>query len=256
MRYLIIRPEGKCQRTCGFLAQQGIECAALPLLKLEPNPDQLALLQQDLANLQSEDLLLVTSTAVAEFAGEQLHRFMRGSGRDAIFATFAVGASSAQRLNLDDGSVRYPELETSEGLLALIQEYRSTLEVANSSKPKALLLKGFGGRGLLTPQLAAMGYQVIERNLYRRVSNPDWVKHQDWHASDIGCVVATSGELLQAAFNEPSLDKEWLRRLPWIVVGDRMAEIAKALGIGDIFVSAKANDAALLAAMKQFPGVK
>ena len=246
MQYLVLRPQSKCLPTCDYLKGAGIDCVGLPLLKVVPLDDAAQRIQAVIEQLTTPDVVVVTSTVAATQLSQPLNA--RYAQR-ANFTTYAIGATSARTLNLAIGSVQVPATETSEGVLA---ELLANERTPAGSGSRIYLFKGIGGRNLLQAELAKRGFAVTVVNTYQRQVNTQWTATAPWQQQDIGCVVASCGELLQAAFAERRLGVEWLRSLPWIVVSDRMAAMARDKGIERVIVSHGASDRALLAAITAF----
>lgn len=245
MTYLVIRPEGKCQDTCQFLQESGIDCVGYPLMSLQPVPGYQHRLQQALESVEKGDWIIVTSTKAAELAESILLDAKTARLLEGV-RLFAIGKSTAKILP-KGYAVAFPKTETSEGLLTLLQEEK---EFSKLSK-NIIILKGEGGRSFLQSSLCQTSNGVTECNLYRRKITRPTTKVLDWGKTQVSCVIATSGELITAAFEQ--LDAERLRKLPWIVVSKRMATIAKGYGITNIFISEAANKTALKNAATRFP---
>ena len=130
-----------------------------------------------------------------------------------------------------------PKEARTEGLLALN-------ELNHVVDKVIVIMKGFGGRELLCDTLVARGAKVVEWEVYKRVKLNAPVATQDWHATQIRCIIATSGEVIQAAFGY--FEASWLKTLNWIVVSQRTADIASTLGVTQIDISRDASDQALI----------
>lgn len=257
MTVLIVRPEGKCQQTCAYFSAQGLSCEGLPLMTLQAIEANLAQVYTHLMALGTGDWVISTSTFASELL-LNLCRNLKSKDKDALFGQelnwFAIGKKSATILMSEHHSpsrqVNFPKQETSEGLLELLARFSTigTKEVLfPEKKPKIIILKGEGGRTLLKDSLLARGHQVTESNLYKRKIMEPARLPKSWYQLHTSCVVVTSGELLQATFQYFDSENQWLTSLPWVVVSERMANIAKDYGIKTVFVSGAANHAALLA---------
>ena len=156
---------------------------------------------------------------------------------------FAVGSSSANILKNAGLTVVVPQEARSEGLLNLSQ-------LKSVENQNIIIMKGFGGRELLRDTLEARGANVAEWEVYKRINIPSPVFTQDWQASQIRCIIATSGEVIQAAFGY--FDVSWLKSVNWIVVSQRTADIATHLGITQISISQDASDQALIKCAQQW----
>jgi len=255
MTVLIVRPEGKCQQTCAYFSAQRLACEGLPLMALQAIEPNLAQMHANLVALRAGDWIISTSTFASEL---MLDWFNKLNDKKAFLGQkliwFAIGQKSAQILMPEShppfGKVNFPKQETSEGLLKYLANF-PTYQIKETlfpeKKPKIIILKGEGGRTLLKDSLVAWGHQVMESDLYQRKIMEPAMLSKSWYQSHISCVVVTSGELLQATFQYFDDDNQWLTTLPWVVVSERMANIAKDYGINTVFVSGGANNAALLA---------
>ncbi len=222
-------------------------------MRLEPTPNAEQQLEQHLANLNDNDFILVTSTQAASQAKAIWDAHPPADL--SRFHCFAVGSSSAAILS-DYADFLHPDTETSEALWEMIEQQhfaKSTTPNASQrpEKQQVLMLKGEGGRKFLKSALQQVRCLVVECNMYQRQITLPNVDSTHWQHQNIDCIVVTSGELLQAAFQY--FPESWLLSRYWIVVSERMAELAKSLGIKHVLVSRAANDSALLEAVRQFP---
>ncbi|MCY7296257.1 uroporphyrinogen-III synthase [Alteromonas sp. a30] len=238
------------------MTAHNVSCTGLPLMRLQPMENVENILLPALHALNNNDIILVTSTKAAEIAADIL-KAQQSCPDFSTLHCYAVGQSSASTLS-ELGHFKSPEIETSEGLLNLLSPViSSSKQFANSKKhhrpPKrVVILKGEGGRQTIKTTLQQVGCLVVECDLYRRQAITPEKTTSHWQQQSVDCIIATSGELMQNAFN--SLPNDWLCDKHWIVVSDRMKAKAKDFGINKpIFVSRAANDAALLEAVRQFP---
>ena len=140
----------------------------------------------------------------------------------------------------------------SEALLAL-PRLAETLEVA---APKALILRGEGGREYLADTLRCRGVQVDSLELYRRYL-PDYPCNmliELVRSERLNAMVVSSGQGLQSLRELAGFDWSTLRELPLFVPSPRVAEMAEALGAKRIVDCRGAGTAALLAALRDNPG--
>lgn len=179
--------------------------------------------------------VIVTSTVAAQ----QVVAFQQNWPGQPEF--FAVGSSSANILKQANIEVVVPQEPRTEGLLAL-----NALQ--NVRDESIIIMKGYGGRELLFDSLKSRGAKVQEWEVYKRqrVSQP--LSTQHWQAEQIHCIIATSGEVIEAAFDY--FDHVWLKTCQWIVVSQRTANILAKLGADKIHVSRDASDQALIQSAK------
>ncbi|MEP7705352.1 uroporphyrinogen-III synthase [Paraglaciecola sp. 25GB23A] len=236
MSFLIFRPQAKCLASVQAFEKAGIDAIACGLI--DTQLDQLAIqaLPQKISQVVAETLIIVTSTVAAE----QCVLYQ------ALWPTqiqfFAVGQSTADILTHAGLTVIVPSEARSEGLLSLPQLTKVT-------NKQIIIVKGYGGRELLAETLSERGAIVREWALYKRVSLPNPFCTRQWHTEQIQCIIATSGEVIDAAFKHYAAN--WLKTKLWIVVSQRTAEIAQQHGITQIHISDNASDQALIHSAKR-----
>ena len=240
MSYLLLRPLAKCPSSLSAFTQAGLDCITCALLDTEINSRAVASLPEWLSQLRHDSLLLVTSTVAAE----QLVNIAHDWPATTVF--LAVGQSTADILIRAGIQVLVPDEPRSEGLLALPQLH----QVAGR---QVVIFKGFGGRDLLTETLRKRGAEVLEYELYQRVKLPRPVSSQQWQEAQIQCIIATSGEVIEAAFAQ--FAPQWLQSTLWMVVSERTAQIARQLGVQRLLISHNASDQALIDCALQSSGV-
>lgn len=237
--FLLLRPEGKCQQSCARFAAAGIPVIGLPLLRIEPQAEQLKQLSETLLSLPPQSKVIFISTSAARLALEA----MADKTWPSQLSYFAVGNSSAEILRQAGLALQVPEQQDSEGLLALAE-----LQAINGLP--VLLVKGEGGRPLLQQTLTERGAVLTPLNIYRRQRVAQPGPTQPWKPEQIQCIITTSGELMDAAFAQ--FDHNWLKTLPWILVSDRLMQQATERGITRVIRSEDASDDALISAARHF----
>lgn len=233
MSFLILRPQAKCQSSADAFAQAGLNAVACGLIDTQLDQQALNDLPAKVAALAAHSLVIVTSTVAAEQC------VLLKSQWPATVAFFAVGQSSADILAKANLPATVPLEARSEGLLALPQ----LQDITNQS---VVIIKGYGGRELLADTLRARGALVSEWELYQRVFIHSYLSTRQWQTEQIQCIIATSGEVISAAFKTFSAD--WLKTKLWIVVSERTADITARFGVQmkQISISQNASDQALI----------
>lgn len=241
MTFLLLRPQSKCQVSANAFNAQGLPAVACGLIDTIVDDKAIAQLPNKISHLhnnaKSTIYVLVTSTVAAQQCVAMQHNWPKS------VCFFAVGASTARILQDVGIKVIVPTEARTEGLLALPQ-------LNNVTNKSIIIMKGFGGRELLYDTLLARGAQVEEWEVYKRVKLSAPAFTQDWRPEQIRCIIATSGEVIQAAFD--FFETSWLNTLNWIVVSQRTADIASKLGVTQIHISRDASDQALIQCAQQF----
>ena len=231
MSFLLLRPLAKYRSSCEKFARAGLSAIGAALIETRPEKDAWLRFSSLTSPAVKPSKVIVTSTAAAELIRQE----NKAWPSDIQF--FAIGASTGEILLEADFKPIIPKTASSEGLLELpeLQEVKGH---------NIIIAKGVGGRKTLTEVLNKRGAVVHEWQLYKRQILPKPIYTQQWHPSEIHCIIATSGELIEAAF--AMMDKDWLKSMAWIVVSQRTADIATKLGVKQITISPEANDAALI----------
>ena len=241
MTFLLLRPQAKCQTSAQAFKQANLSGVACGLIDTVVDEVAISQLPAKIANLPSyvpdKVYVIVTSTVAAEQCVLMKNQWPKS------VCFFAVGASTGRILQNAGLAVVVPQEARTEGLLALTQ----LNHVVNLS---IIIMKGFGGRELLHDTLVTRGAKVTQWEVYKRVKLDSPVSTQDWHPAQIRCIIATSGEVIQAAFDY--FDASWLVTLNWIVVSQRTADLAFKLGVTQLDISRDASDKALIQCAQQF----
>lgn len=229
MSVLILRPQQKIQQSSHAFTAAGVDNVAVGLMEISPIASSTKQLVEFSAQ-QNDWLVIFISTSAAELAINCQSDLTRAT-------ILAVGESTAAVLRSYDLKVQTPNEHNSEGLLALPQ-------LNNINDKVIAIVKGVGGRTLLHEELTERGALVVDFSIYQRtvVTSPHATR--EWKTDEIQCIIATSGEMIRAAFDY--WQNEWLKHVPWIVVSERTRAIAAKLGIKQIKLSAGASDGQLI----------
>ena len=252
--YLILRPKSKLSDSVACFEEAGLPAIGCGLIDTVALPNASALLPN--LSALNPDLVVVTSTVAADLYVEAITQNQSEAGHNTTqpsesenkisnLTFIAVGASTAKRLLTQHSRVLQAKPSDSEGILACIAQLK--LKKANVA-----ILKGRGGRQLINETLTANGFTVTELDLYERVllKQPYYTKH--FEAEAIHCIIATSTEIIDAAYNW--FEPHWLNTRQWIVVSKRLKQHLSALGASNIVTSNGATDSHLIAAAKQVKG--
>lgn len=146
----------------------------------------------------------------------------------------AIGEASAKKLYEFSVSVDFiPNIANSEQLLTLDN-------LQNINGETILLIKGIGGRKLITQTLRTRGANICPITVYRQTIPTKNEEYIDWlwHNNSVDIILFTSYKAIQnifTLFGEEA--KDWLLNKPCIVISKRIADKAQKLGIKKIIVA-------------------
>lgn len=240
---LITRPAGKADQLLASLDELAIPYLYQPLITTQLVP----LKPKAGTLLEQADLVIFVSVSAVSCLQQQY------DCQKITAPLIAVGTTTATVLGKCSGrEVLVPQDQRSEGVLALA-------ELQDVADKHIVIVRGNAGRELIKKGLQQRGAHIHYVQSYRRVPLPlDGQGLSDqWRQQDIQCIVVTSNEILQLIFALlPTEQHSWLQQQLWIMVSPRMKEAAIELGIdaSRIYLSASANDQALLEAICQLRG--
>ena len=247
-RLLLTRPAEESAALANELASAGIFSSSLPLLAITP----LAPSEQQRAVIESISrycAVIVVSKPAARLGVERLKQ--QGS-LVAKQKWFSVGAATAQILANFGLDVSYPQDgDDSEALLAL-PEFERAIQC---DQPKALILRGQGGREMLADHLRSRGVHVDYLELYRRdlPSYPPATLSERVNAERLNALVVSSGQGFEHLRQLAGDTWPQLAALTLFVPSPRVAEMARSAGAQHVVDCRGASAAALLAALREHP---
>lgn len=248
MHILVTRPKGKGESLVAKLEALSLKVHYQSVIDIAPGPD-LDLLPKSFEHNRVDILIFVSTFAADYFISALKDPSIVNNSRTLLLA---VGRSTAKRLQCwCNKAVLSPELETSEGLLKLPQLQADAVE-----GKKIVIVRGVGGRELLSEQLKSRKAKINYWQLYQRVvvkpQQQNW--YDLWRSQQIDCIIVTSVAILSAIFdNLPPSAHIWLTTCRWVVASSRIAEKAQQLGIASQLITDAqgATDEALTAAVKR-----
>lgn len=238
---LVTRPAHQAERLCDQIAAARGRPIRFPTLEILGPTDKHAARRELSAAIRADLLIFVSANAV-QYAFPLLPDQLP---LDVEIA--AIGSATAKALDATGLTPTLtPTRMDSEGLLAL-----PSLQAMDGQQ--VFILRGNGGRELIAEQLSSRGAEVHQIEVYRRQlparSAAARNLVQGWDKL-VDVVVATSNAILDNLFALlGDQGAALVRRTPLIVVSQRMAEHAVALGCEVIYVAASAQDQDVLAAL-------
>ena len=235
---LVTRPVKQAHSLCELIEQQHGRPIRFPTLEIAPaaNAEQA---RAGLAIASQADMLIFVSANAVQYAFPLLPDILPG---DLVIA--AIGRATARKLaeyGLDPGLLPRGGYD-SEGLLAMD-------ELQDMRGKQVIIVRGNGGRSKLKDELERRGARVEYAEVYQRLlpdRNPANLL-RGWNRL-IDVVTATSNESLDNLFKMLGAEGQpKLVSTPLLVVSQRMARHAQALGCQQIYLADDASDKAILA---------
>ncbi len=246
MNVLITRPDLRGKQLVEMLAERHIFAIHQPLFTIEAG-GELPQLPLYLSRLNAGDYVFAVSKNAVDFADETLKQTGFMWRNDLNY--FAVGQASANYFSSKaEQAVRYPiKFENSEGLLQLP-------EMQDLNGKQIMILRADAGREFFSEQAVQRGAHVQPIECYRRIMVEQNLGEQIslCKRAGIDTIVVTSGDILAILFEQTlESDREWLLECELVVVGQRIASLAKKLNWNPnkIKISAKADNLNLLDAL-------
>ena len=246
LRVLVTRPRHQSAGLVALIEKHGGTAIRFPVIEILPTRGSRAAL----ASLDDYALVIFVSPNAVEH-GLALMDTARALESRALIA--AVGESTAAALEQAgfDAVLRPAQGSSSEALLAL-PEFDGKA-IAGS---RILVVRGEGGRQLLGDTLSKRGARVTYAEVYRRAAptvNGGGLRPGDRNG-DIDTIVITSLAGIENLFAMLGADAVgWLKEAGYVVVSERVAAHARALGIKEQpVIAAGADDRALLEALHRW----
>lgn len=232
---LVTRPEHQAHHLCQLIESEGGAAVRYPALVIKARPDRAAV-RAAIGPADRYELVIFTSANAVRFGADFLDQ-----RRDVRIA--AIGPSTAAALNAAGYrvSVLPTEGADSESLLALP-------DLAHMAKQHVLIVRGSGGREMLTEVLTARGAQVHHAEVYtREPAQPTLALQSEvellWRQGGLRAYTATSVELLEAMVGIVTQRCRELMDSTALVTGSpRVVDAAARLGLGSPVVLADSPD--------------
>lgn len=229
LRILNTRPTGQQQSLSQTIIAAGGIAIELPALNIEPTDEHWL---QQLPRLTEVHQSIFISANAVNFFFSTLKK--NGIAWPNTIKTLAIGHATARALTAQSIAVnQVPDVADSEHLLALAP-------LQHVKGQTILLIKGIDGREDIARTLHERGAQCLALSVYRRVlPTIDTQKTADiWKENLVDIILFTSQQAMQNIFTLFGPEAyQWLCHKPCIVISQRLADIAKTLGVKTIWVS-------------------
>ena len=236
MAILLFRPLKKLASSVENFCLQGLNTVGTALIDTVEIPSAAQSFFQKVEADNKPAVCVFVSTSAANILGKACLAWPKH------LSVIAVGASTQIALRKWGIEANIPTQHDTEGLLTMNA-------LTDCARKDIYLIKGLGGRQKLANELVKRQARVHEINLYERQKLVRPFSTKQWRQTEIKCIIATSGEQLEAAFEQ--FDHHWLKTTRWIVVSSRIKEIALERGVQHIDVSPGANDDTLIRFIKE-----
>lgn len=243
---LITRPQPQAISLCEMVKKNGGETYLFPTLVISPVNDN-EFLNKQIKLLEQYDLAIFISVNAAIYSLPFIKKNYLQWPENVNIA--AIGDATKHYLEQQGLKVTYrPSNFSSEGLLRLP-------ELQTLVGKRIIIFKGKDGRELLANSLEERGAEVMAVNCYQRECprHPEAMIKGIVQNRNIHLNTVTSVESLVNFFN--MLDdkgREWLKKLPIVVMSERIAEQARSFGLQTIIVAPQSSDEGLMQAMLEW----
>nr|BFD45174.1 uroporphyrinogen-III synthase [Pseudomonas sp. FFPRI_1] len=247
-RLLLTRPSEDCAALAAILAESAVFSSSLPLLEIQALPVTEAQRATAL-QLEAYCAVIVVSKPAAHLGLDLLRQYCPQLPRQ---GWFTVGAATAQILEDAGLQVSYPaQGDDSEALLELPRLREAILR----PDPRVLIVRGEGGRELLSERLRGLGASVDYLELYRRCL-PHYAEAalpQRIAGERLNGLVVSSGQGFSHLRQLAGAAWPQLAKMPLFVPSPRVADMARAAGAEKVVDCRGASAAALLTALREQP---
>lgn len=246
-KIVITRPVGQNQPLVEKLKFYGAEIIVFPTVNIVPVVN---FVQHDqvIAQLDKYHILIFISANAVRFATSLIRQYWPILPNDLLVISIGQGTRAAL---IDSGwthIIMPPKHFSTEGLLRLPQ-------LQQINEKKIIILAGEGGSTLLEERLIARKAEVIKLPFYKRCCpeiDPIPIINR-FREDNMDIIVVTSGDGLHNLLS--LLGREgfaYIKILPLLVVSQRLAVLARALGHeGELMVADNATDDAIVASILQ-----
>lgn len=234
---LVTRPAQQAQHLAELVRREGGKPILFPLLQIVDATD-MGHLNALIDRLDEFDLAIFISPNAVDKA-MNLIKARRDLPAHLKIATIGRGSSNELK-HFGISEVIAPPLKfDSEGLLELPEMH----DVAGK---RVVIFRGEGGRELLGDTLTARGAMLEYAECYRR-AKPDadaaGLLHL-WARGELDAVTVTSAESLRNLYDMVGkLGREWLRKTPVFVPHEKIAQVARELGLAEVVVTPSGDEA-------------
>ena len=246
------------------LAEHGVEAISFPTIV------NLALCNEDIAAHSNQSFAQLLQILIEQLSNENAYWLFISKSSAQFFRQFLQSFSTnAQAFEFSPaghviavGTTTKSEIETINSTLNVLTPFEANSEALLAMPEfefcqQLVLVKGLGGRGLITEHFTQQHKQVVELNLYKR-SAQLYEKQaiESWLTADI--ILATSVDIASATLDNINLlteaqRQQFLQSKHWIVLSDRIKQflISKSVKKQNIFVCEQSDNSSIIKMIKQ-----
>lgn len=241
---LVVRPEPQASRLSQALLTAGHQPVTSPLLSFVEG-NELHRLPELLGSLSSDDYVIAVSVHAVSFTDNALRENGLAWPKAHYIAVGEATGNAFADVGVQGAAV--PNDPRSEGIISLPG-------LADVTGRRVVILRGNGGRHMISPTLSNRGAHVDYCEVYQRVYSPD--PHGElvkgWQSQGVDSIIITSGGLLSHIVQLATANaKDWLLSRLLIVPSIRVVQEAKELGFTQIINAEGASNQALIAALDE-----
>lgn len=241
VRVLVTRPEPAAGRLADAFASEGAVAVCVPAIVIVPVEDTISVerLRDRLADVS---VAVFTSVNAVEGFRDLVSGAACGGLPPEVLAVGRATAGALRTCGVAGVHVP-PGRSDSEGLLACPQ-----LDARRVGGRLVAVVKGEGGRDLLTRELRRRGAEVIEADVYRRRAPERLAAKLDDVRDSIDVVTATSAGALDNLLGAAPWTASWLSCRIIVTASERVACIARARNLSRVAVAEGASNASIVEA--------
>ena len=240
---VVTRPAHQAERLAELIERAGGRAIRFPTLEIFDAQDMTPL-SGAIDRLEQFDLAIFISPNAVNRVMDHV-RAKRTWPPDLRCAAVGKGSAKAlERFGCDAVIVPQGRFD-SEALLALP-------ELQDMAGKRVVIFRGEGGRELLGDELVRRGVELTMVECYRRgkpVGGDVGLLLKQWVRGEIDAIIVTSGESMRNLFDlVGKLGQQWLKKTPVFVFHENIAEVARELGVEQVYVT-PAGDEGLLSGL-------
>lgn len=235
---LVTRPAHQSANLCQRLNEQGFQAIRFPTIEIQDASHQASVKRKLQLSGEYDYLIFVSANAVLR--ADKLIETPWGLSNTTVVAIGPQTAATLNGIGLTTRIIADKPFDSEQ----LLRQFPEQL-----TGQQALIIKGEGGRVLLSEQLRQRGMLVDHADVYKRglPTSSDDISNIPLHYITITSQLALENLflLLQARADELKLQSTF------VVFSQRIAELAKASGCQRILISPEASDPGLISAIAE-----